>query len=281
VEAGDLYEAICRVLESAPARAAVSAPAGAVAARPAPMRVLLAEDNIVNQRVAVGVLEKHGHSVAVAADGVEALAAMDRETFDVVLMDVQMPTMGGFEATAEIRRREQATGAHVRIVAMTAHAMAGDRERCLAAGMDDYVSKPVDPLVLFAAVEGRAASTTSPAGPPVDRLAAAKRLGGDANLLSQVIGLFLEDCPARLAALRSAVSRGDAKAIQFVAHALKGSAGTLSANALCEAAAGLEEIAAEGRMGEAAAAACVLELETEKVIAYLRDRSTTHDVGIV
>lgn len=282
VEAGDLYEAICRVLESAPARAAVITPAAAaLAARPTQRRVLLAEDNIVNQRVAVGVLEKRGHSVAVAADGVEALAAMDRETFDVVLMDVQMPAMGGFEATAEIRRREQATGAHVRIIAMTAHAMAGDRERCLAAGMDDYLSKPVDPLVLFAAVEGPAASTTPAAGPPVDRLAAAKRLGGDADLLTQVIGLFLEDCPARLATLRAAVIRGDAQEMQFVAHALKGSAGTLSANALCEAAASLEEIAAEGRIGEAAAAASVLEQEAEKVMAYLQDRSTTRDARIV
>jgi signal transduction histidine kinase/DNA-binding response OmpR family regulator len=281
VESGDLYEAICRVLESAPARAAVGAPAAAVAARPTPLRVLLAEDNIVNQRVAVGVLEKRGHRVAVAADGVEALAAMDRETFDVVLMDVQMPTMGGFEATAEIRRREQATGAHVRIVAMTAHAMSGDRERCLAAGMDDYLPKPVDPLVLFAAVEGLAASTTPRAGPPVDRLAAMRRLGGDADLLAQVIELFLEDCPARLAALRAAVSRGDAREVRFVAHALKGSAGTLAANALSEAAAGLEQIAVAGRIGEAAAAADVLEKEAEKVLAYLRDRSTTRDARIV
>ncbi|MBV9404523.1 MAG: response regulator, partial [Acidobacteriaceae bacterium] len=104
--------------------------------------ILLAEDNLVNQQVAVTLLRKRGHVVTVANDGVEALAALEKEKFDVVLMDVQMPRMGGFEATAVIREQERETGAHIPIVAMTAHSMKGDREKCLEAGMDDYVSKP-------------------------------------------------------------------------------------------------------------------------------------------
>ena len=118
-----------------------------------PLRVLLAEDNPVNQVVAIRLLEKRGHSVAVAGNGREALDATEQRIFDVVLMDLEMPEMSGLEATAAIRRREQRTGTHIPIIAMTAHAMIGDRERCLAAGMDGYVSKPVRADELYAALE--------------------------------------------------------------------------------------------------------------------------------
>jgi signal transduction histidine kinase/ActR/RegA family two-component response regulator len=116
-------------------------------------RVLLVEDNIINQRVATGMLDKRGHRVTLAQDGAEAVALLERETFDLVLMDLQMPGMSGLDATAAIRRREAATGGHVRIIAMTARAMASDREQCLAAGMDGYLSKPIDRTLLFDAVE--------------------------------------------------------------------------------------------------------------------------------
>jgi CheY-like chemotaxis protein len=115
--------------------------------------VLVAEDNIVNQRVAERLLTRRGHLVTVVNNGREALAAMARGAFDLVLMDVQMPDMDGFEATAAIREEERESGRHIRIVAMTAHAMNGDRERCLAAGMDGYLSKPIDPGTLYDAVE--------------------------------------------------------------------------------------------------------------------------------
>src|SRR4029079_650770 len=113
------------------------------------VRLLLAEDNVVNQRVAVGLLSKRGHQVTVVTNGREALDAIERDRFDLVLMDVQMPEMGGLEATIAIRERERTSGGHLRIVAMTAHAMTGDRERCYAAGMDGYLSKPIDPLRLY------------------------------------------------------------------------------------------------------------------------------------
>jgi CheY-like chemotaxis protein len=116
-------------------------------------RILVAEDNIVNQRVAAALLTKRGHSVTVVNNGREAIDALARGEFDLVLMDVQMPEMDGFEATAAIRAMERDTGRHVRIVAMTAHAMSGDRDRCLAAGMDDYLSKPIDKRSLYQVVE--------------------------------------------------------------------------------------------------------------------------------
>jgi CheY-like chemotaxis protein len=117
------------------------------------LRVLLAEDNAVNQKIATRVLEKHGHDVTVAADERLALAALDRASFDVVLMDVQMPEMDGFEAIAVIRGRERETGSHLPFIAMTAHAMPGDRERCIAAGMDNYIDKPLKVAELIALLE--------------------------------------------------------------------------------------------------------------------------------
>ena len=118
-----------------------------------PTRILVAEDNVINQRIAQSLLTRRGHAVTVVNTGREALDALQREPFDVVLMDVQMPDMDGFEATAAIREWERESGSRVRIVAMTAHAMVGDRERCLAAGMDGYLPKPIDQRALYDAVE--------------------------------------------------------------------------------------------------------------------------------
>ena len=173
-------------------------PVAPPAAPPAPLRavrILVVEDNVVNQRVAAGLLGRRGHDVTLAHDGAEALDRLGRGTFDVVLMDLQMPMMSGIEATAAIRARERAGGGHVRIVAMTAHAMAGDRERCLSAGMDGYLSKPIEPQKLFAAVEQQ------PAACPFDAAELLARLCGDTGLMADVIAAFLEDCPARLAAI--------------------------------------------------------------------------------
>jgi CheY-like chemotaxis protein len=117
------------------------------------LRVLLAEDNAVNQKLMLHVLEKRGYSVTVASDGLLALEAYKRQSFDLVLMDIQMPGMGGFEATRAIRQHEEATSRHIPIIALTAHAMKGDRERCLEAGMDDYLTKPIQKAALFEAIQ--------------------------------------------------------------------------------------------------------------------------------
>src|SRR5205823_1458721 len=154
------------------------------------LKVLLAEDNVINQQVAVGLLTRRGHQVAVTSNGRQALEAIERTSFDILLMDLQMPEMGGFEATAAIRQRERQTGGHLRIIAMTAHAMNGDRERCLAAGMDAYLPKPIDRDTLFTVVEQEGAVSAGASGAPplnvFNPAALLERLGGDEQLLAKV-----------------------------------------------------------------------------------------------
>jgi CheY-like chemotaxis protein len=125
------------------------------------LRILVAKDNSVNQVLAVRLLEKRGHSVTVAGNGKEALAALEKDTFDLVLMDVQMPEMDGFEAKAAIREKEKASGHHLPVIAMTVHAMAGDRERCVEAGMDDYITKPIQPQELSELLKRHSRATTT------------------------------------------------------------------------------------------------------------------------
>jgi CheY-like chemotaxis protein len=180
-----------------------------------------------------------------------------------------MPVMGGLDATVELRRRELGTGRHLRIVAMTAHAMNGDRERCLASGMDGYLSKPIDPAMLFASVEhepapaGAGAADASQEATPemrdeempvIDREMVMARLGGDEQLFGDVIQLFLEDCPVRLAMIKSAIDAGDSEALRTSAHALKGAAGNMSAKRLFDTAQTLERLGATGRIDAARAA---------------------------
>jgi signal transduction histidine kinase/CheY-like chemotaxis protein len=257
-----------------PLRAPATAGSLAMGVQGRPARVLLVEDNLVNQRVAAGLLTRRGHHVTVAWDGREALATLEREAFDLVLMDLQMPVMGGIDATIAIRERELTTGRRVRIVAMTAHAMSSDRERCLAAGMDGYLSKPVDPPVLFAVVEqdGDPGALRTPMAGPVtfDADALRHRLSGDPSLMIDVIRLFLEDLPVRLAAIHEAVAAGNAERLRAAAHVLRGSAANLSALGLFEAASVLERIGAESRMDAAGAAWRQLSVEAANVIHVLR-----------
>jgi CheY-like chemotaxis protein len=148
----ELLAVLRRALGVEPPSLPIVVPETTDASATRPVRVLLAEDHPVNQHLVQRLLARRGHSVHVAADGRQAVEAFEREPFDLVLMDVQMPVMDGLEATAAIRRLESARGGHVLIVAMTAHAMAGDRERCLEAGMDDYLAKPIEPGALVALV---------------------------------------------------------------------------------------------------------------------------------
>jgi two-component system sensor histidine kinase/response regulator len=228
-----------------------------------PLRVLLAEDNTVNQRLAVRILEKRGHAVVVANNGKEAVAYCERETFDVVLMDLEMPEMSGFEATAAIRARERGKGGHLPILALTAHAMKGDRERCLAAGMDGYVSKPVQARELYQAIaelipstatipsgsEGRAGSEKSPV--VIDRAAALERVGGDKELLHELTEVFLQDCPRMVEEVIEGLCDVDPVKVKRGAHSIKGAVGILGGKAAFEAALRLETMARLGDLSKA------------------------------
>ena len=229
------------------------------------MRILLAEDNEVNQALAVALLTKRGHSISIANNGQEALQALDKETFDLVLMDVQMPVMSGFEATAAIRANENKTGLHIPIVAMTAHAMKGDRESCLKAGMDAYVSKPIKASELIEAIESVAgrlqahtpalqaeslapapAKTPAPqAAPLIDGEALLATVDGDFGLLRTMVNLFLTDTPAQMQAIQAALEANNAGDLYRLAHALKGAVSNFSSEPVTQTALRLEMMGRE------------------------------------
>jgi PAS domain S-box-containing protein len=247
-------EGLSRLLGASGAAAASPSPAAARTLRP--LRVLLVEDNPVNQRLAHEILKRRGHLVTLAENGREALECLAASAFEVVLMDVQMPEMNGLEATEAIRATEAGTGRHLPIVAMTAHAMAGDRERCLAAGMDEYLTKPIRAEALVAHVERIAMKSVSSGAPrddaPVFALdEALQRVDGDRALFAEIVGIFLADAPGMLADVAAAVGLGDAAAVGRTAHRLKGSILTFAAPAASEIALRLEHA---GRAGDLSAA---------------------------
>jgi CheY-like chemotaxis protein/HPt (histidine-containing phosphotransfer) domain-containing protein len=190
----------------------------------------------------------------VAENGIEAVTALEERAFDLVLMDLQMPEMGGFEATAVIRDKERKTGEHIPIVAMTAHAMKGDRDACLAAGMDDYVPKPVKADMLIEVInklvphEKIAADVekASDGGKVIDRETLLSRVDNDTELLKEIAGLFLENCPKLMADIKDAVSKRDMQALERAAHTLKGSVSNFFAQEAVDAALQLESIARSG-----------------------------------
>jgi len=235
------------------------------------VRILLVEDNAVNQTVALRLLTKHGHRVVVAGNGREALLALERapaDGFDLVLMDVQMPEMDGFEATAAIREREKATRSRVPIVAMTAHVMKGDRERCLAAGMDDYISKPIQAKALLDLVErltGSPAASDSanepsaphPEGP--DWKAMLEVFEGDVELVREIVDLFLQEFPRQCAILRESMEQEHWDTVERVAHSLKGSVSNFAFPAAFHSLQKLEQTAREKDQGGAIAAFAAVE----------------------
>jgi PAS domain S-box-containing protein len=273
IKQAELYRAILAALGS-PAAAPPAAPPPTRPSRT--LRFLLAEDNPVNQKLAARLLEKQGHSVAIAGNGTEVVQAVERQPFDLVLMDVQMPEMDGFEATAAIRERERGTGRHLPIVAMTAYAMKGDRERCLAAGMDGYVSKPIQPRELWRAIDqlvpgSGADGASATTGDILDRREALERVGGDTGLLRELIAVFRADGPRLGKDIADALARGDAQKLSRTAHTLKGAVSTFGAASAEAAAQQVERLAGQGDLSGAAAAVAHLDMELGRLKHALRE----------
>jgi CheY-like chemotaxis protein/HPt (histidine-containing phosphotransfer) domain-containing protein len=237
------------------------------------LQVLLAEDNPVNQRLAASLIQRRGHRVTIVGNGRDAVSAVESARFDVVLMDVQMPEMGGFEATALIRARERGTGTHLPIVAITAHVMKGDRERCLGAGMDDYITKPFDSRTLCHRIEhvaGIMPSSTpveSPEPGLPDELLA--RVGGDLALLTELARLFVEDAPRSLTRIRSAIDARNGDDLRHAAHTLKGAAANFEATDLVKAARALEDIGRTNQFDGHAPAWRALTIEMDRLTSRL------------
>jgi PAS domain S-box-containing protein len=254
------------------------------------LRILLAEDNQVNQRLAVAILERLGHRVTHARTGLEVLEHLDREPFDLILMDIQMPEMGGVEATRYIREREAREGGHIPIVAMTAHAMAGDRERFLAAGMDEYIAKPISQERLREVVRnigqasserrresGRDAESVSPsveeaalstssgdeagAALPFDRDTLLARVESDLDLLRTLVGVFQADRPQRMEEIESALVAGDPAALAAAAHTMKGALSVFGAELARSIAEEIEAVGLAGQLEDARALYDRLEAE--------------------
>jgi CheY-like chemotaxis protein len=247
--------------------------------------ILLAEDHLPNQMLATKLLHRHEHKVTVANTGKEAFELSNEKDFDVILMDIQMPEMDGFEATAAIRKREMETGKHIPIVAMTAHAMKGDRERCIGAGMDDYISKPIRRKVLyetlsrFCSAEQKVeeASTFEESGrepddqepeealPILDEEGLLDEYDGDLELLQELLDAFYEESPESLEQLKSAIEQGDAPAVGTAAHTLKGGSGNFFAVAAFETALALEMMGKNNDLDTAAQQYEKLEVELERL----------------
>jgi two-component system sensor histidine kinase/response regulator len=288
IKQSELFDAILIALgTTAVEEETVERFAAAAPPRLPPLRILLAEDSLVSQKLAVGLLERQGHTVVVANHGREALAALESQQFDLVLMDVQMPEMDGLEATRAIRTQERQTGKHVPIIAMTAHAMMGDRQRCLQAGMDEYLAKPIRSKRLFEVIEGVFGLASQPdpepergptAGKLVDWAEALRTVKGDRELLKVVVETFLDESPRLLSGIRQAIAEGDCSAVRIAAHTLKGSMRYFGSSQAYESAFRLEKIGQSGNLENAEEAFAALEAEMARLVPALLDYGQGGDV---
>ena len=234
-----------------------------------PLRILLAEDGVMNQKLAVALLSKWGHQVTVASDGRKAVHAFEHEPFDLVLMDLQMPEMDGFEATACIRELQKVSKHRVPIIAMTARAMKGDRELCLASGMDGYVSKPIRQRDLYQAIaEFFPATPVVAAAVPLigDWQGVLGRVENDRQVLSDVIDCFLLESPRFIAELDRGCQAGDAPVVYRAAHTLKSNLQFFGVVPLMELAKKIEEMGRTGQLQ--GASTLVADLKSKLTILF-------------
>jgi two-component system sensor histidine kinase/response regulator len=247
------------------------------------LQILLAEDNLINQKLATRLLMKRGHQVTVTANGKQALAALAERAYDLVLMDVQMPEMDGLEATRALREQEKITGGHQPVVAMTALAMKGDRERCIEAGMDGYLSKPIQQKeldeVLEHYAESKGTGSISAAQPSTQNTAVnaaelLERVDGDLTFITELVELFRSDYPRHLHTAREAVAGEDFAAVERASHTLKGALANLAAGPASRMAQDLEDSARRGDLSHAGIALQQLEEELSRVVMQLERLQT-------
>ena len=251
------------------------------------LRILLAEDNLVNQKLAVGVLSRFGHQVTVVGDGQSAFDALEHDDFDVVLMDVQMPVVDGLVATEMIRGREQEGQSHIPIIAMTAHAMQGDREKCLAAGMDEYIPKPIRINVLrekltavLTQLDGEVAAAPDCVAPPADEETTASSaldwnhatvtVAGDESLLRELVTIYLGESRALMEQLAVAMAESDTALLLRTAHTLKGASISVGAHRIADLAQQVEAVAQHGKLSEAAGHLEPLRFEVDRAGQEIR-----------
>jgi len=278
--------------------------------------ILLAEDNLINQTLVIKLLETRGHRVTLASNGIEAVEAFKKGDFDLILMDIQMPEMDGFEATKAIRNLEfgmrnekeskiqnrnsklvdkapeiqpssinHPVSSHIPIIAMTAHAMTGDREKCIAAGMDDYVSKPIKPETLYSVIDKVArksqrekeqkrtqplqgSKTFSPK--TFDLSGAMETVLGNEDLFQEIAGMFIESCPDYIAKIKEGIAENDAGILEREAHSLKGAVGNFGAKEAYEAAYRLEKLGKEGEMAMAEEGLSNLERVLNELVSEMK-----------
>ena len=255
------------------------------------LRILLAEDSLINQKLAVALLGQQGHAVKVAGNGREAVAYAAAETFDLILMDVQMPEMDGLEATAKIRDWERHADRHIPIIAVTAHALKGDRERCLEAGTDDYIAKPLRAEELFEAIAAQVPDaieprSIEPTAPPhsvlpsfVDWAESLRVVMGDRELLDTVVEAALEEVPCLMARLGEAIAQGDAAALRLAAHTLEGSLRYFGKTPVFDHAIHLEQLAKDQNLAAARSLWTELQGEVAEVLQLLHNYSHVNNIS--
>jgi PAS domain S-box-containing protein len=273
---------VCRALPQVPRASDVPTGTGQTTrANRRPLKILLAEDSAVNQKLAIGLLKRGGHEVVTVSNGREAVDAVRREYFDLVLMDVQMPEMDGFEATKKIRQRESPGRRPIPIVAVTAHAMKGDRDLCLAAGMNAYISKPIRATELYNTIEEVVGSPTaetvastngSPTDDEWDWSTALATVQGSEELLREIIEAFLEETPRQLSAIHKALAESDAATLRRAAHTIKGAVRYFGAQKAYDLALQVETLAHDGSLAPARGPVEELEAELGRITPRLATR---------
>ena len=249
------------------------------------LRILLAEDNAINRKLAEALLHKKNWDVVSVGDGKEVLNTLNKESFDLILMDVQMPEIDGFEATTLIRKKEKETGSHIPIIAMTAHAMKGDKERCIQLGMDDYVSKPMKASDLYGAIDRMvhldpSEKSISPITqkPDVDLSRAMETVDGDKDLLKELVHQLMEEYPGRLGEIQSTIDQDEPEKLERTAHSFKGAIGNFGAQNAYDLAFELEILGKDQQLVKASEVLVRLKEEMGRIDSYFSTGQWEYDL---